>query len=416
MRGTNASPTDLAEAYATQAFVLALAAEQDGARESLQNVFDLIDAADKPELEARARAIELWTLDDPVDRLFEKGADALEFAKEVGAIESAGLIYQLLVTLDDELHPTMREETPFEALQFARENLLGDTEGHALIAISERHLLAGRFKAAEEVASEATSLYSSDELLNVHTRARMAHAQLRRGAPQAGETISYIFDLEPRTPWINSMWTLLSEAHWLDDEHPFDADIALDELHFLERSEGWSFRISAFAYWMWKLGLIDYIPRQTLSHYRRLMEGDWQGSAQDWADWERPYEQAVALSEGDTEARLQALSILDEIGAVPLASRIRTELRRAGVKGVPRGPTRATREHGAGLTTRQNEVLELLSRDMSNADIADELFISLRTAEHHVAAVITKLDAADRHDAVERARESGLLEEEVGGQ
>ncbi len=75
---------------------------------------------------------------------------------------------------------------------------------------------------------------------------------------------------------------------------------------------------------------------------------------------------------------------------------------------MPRGPRETTRANPAGLTTRQLEVLALLGDGRTNAEIADELFVSLRTAEHHVAAVLTKLGADSRRDAARRASELGV--------
>jgi DNA-binding NarL/FixJ family response regulator len=63
----------------------------------------------------------------------------------------------------------------------------------------------------------------------------------------------------------------------------------------------------------------------------------------------------------------------------------------------------------ARLTTRQSEVLDLMADGLTNAEIADRLFISARTAEHHVAAVLSKLNAASRYEAVTVAKELGAL-------
>jgi DNA-binding NarL/FixJ family response regulator len=117
----------------------------------------------------------------------------------------------------------------------------------------------------------------------------------------------------------------------------------------------------------------------------------------------------LALADGDVPARVAALQILDEMGAVPLATRIRRELRRDGVKNIPLGPRPSTRDRVANLTNRQNEVLGLLADGLTNAEIADRLFISSRTAEHHVAAVLSKLNASSRDDAVTIARGLGAL-------
>lgn len=67
-----------------------------------------------------------------------------------------------------------------------------------------------------------------------------------------------------------------------------------------------------------------------------------------------------------------------------------------------------TRANPLGLTTRQVEVLRLIADGLTNAEIADRLFVSPRTAEHHVEALFTKLDVANRRDAARRAAELGL--------
>jgi DNA-binding NarL/FixJ family response regulator len=77
---------------------------------------------------------------------------------------------------------------------------------------------------------------------------------------------------------------------------------------------------------------------------------------------------------------------------------------------VPRGPRRTTRANPAGLTARQVEVLALISEGLTNAEIAERLVVSQRTAEHHVAAVLAKLGAATRRDAARRAAELALLD------
>ncbi len=97
--------------------------------------------------------------------------------------------------------------------------------------------------------------------------------------------------------------------------------------------------------------------------------------------------------------------MLDRLGATPLASRVRTGLQTAGVKRVPRGPQRATRDNPLGLTARQSDVLELLRDGLTNSEIADRLFISTRTVDHHVSAILAKLGAATRLEAVDKARE-----------
>jgi DNA-binding NarL/FixJ family response regulator len=60
------------------------------------------------------------------------------------------------------------------------------------------------------------------------------------------------------------------------------------------------------------------------------------------------------------------------------------------------------------LSPREREVLDLVAAGMSNAQIASRLFLSQKTVRNHVSAVITRLQAADRAEAIVRGRDAGL--------
>ncbi|MGH2934849.1 MAG: nickel-binding protein [Gaiellaceae bacterium] len=61
------------------------------------------------------------------------------------------------------------------------------------------------------------------------------------------------------------------------------------------------------------------------------------------------------------------------------------------------------------LTDREREVLELVAEGIRNRDIAEKLVVSVRTVDHHVAAIMRKLGAPTRGAAVVEARRQGLL-------
>jgi DNA-binding CsgD family transcriptional regulator/tetratricopeptide (TPR) repeat protein len=124
---------------------------------------------------------------------------------------------------------------------------------------------------------------------------------------------------------------------------------------------------------------------------------------------DQPYERAMALWDaGATDDLLAALPLLDALDARAVAGLVRARLRESGVTSVPRGRSSATRANPAGLTDRQLDVLALLADGLSNADIAARLVISPKTADHHVSAVLAKLDVRSRGEAAAVARRLGL--------
>ncbi|MCK9485230.1 MAG: LuxR C-terminal-related transcriptional regulator [Dehalococcoidia bacterium] len=164
------------------------------------------------------------------------------------------------------------------------------------------------------------------------------------------------------------------------------------------------------AMWLQRAGALEAPPAVSEPAYTAMIEGRWTEAARMWHDLGCPYEEADALAcTGQPQAMQEALRILEGLGAGPRAAMVRSDLQRRGVT-VPRGPQRATRANPAGLTRRQVDVVRLLASGRTNAEIADELVLSTRTVDHHVAAILQKLDARNRREAARRAGELGLLE------
>ena len=124
--------------------------------------------------------------------------------------------------------------------------------------------------------------------------------------------------------------------------------------------------------------------------------GRWAEAAGLWAALGCPFEQALALSRGGSQDGLtEAARMFDRLGADAAAARARALLRESGWS-APRTPRSAP--HPAGLTAREVEVLGLVAEGLSDATIAERLFISRRTAEHHVSSILAKLGARSRHE------------------
>jgi DNA-binding NarL/FixJ family response regulator len=71
-------------------------------------------------------------------------------------------------------------------------------------------------------------------------------------------------------------------------------------------------------------------------------------------------------------------------------------------------PKQASRVVFPELTDREREILDLIAAGRNNQDIANQLFLSLKTVRNYVSNILTKLQVSDRAQAIIRAREAGL--------
>jgi DNA-binding CsgD family transcriptional regulator/tetratricopeptide (TPR) repeat protein len=133
--------------------------------------------------------------------------------------------------------------------------------------------------------------------------------------------------------------------------------------------------------------------------------------------WDRlgyRYEAALALLDTKEEANLrEALARLVDLGAEAAARVVRRTMRDLGMRSIPAGARTATRAHPRGLTPREQEILRLLAKGNSNEEISGSLFISVRTVENHVSAILAKLGTDSRKGAAVEARKLGLAAEDL---
>jgi DNA-binding CsgD family transcriptional regulator len=163
-------------------------------------------------------------------------------------------------------------------------------------------------------------------------------------------------------------------------------------------------------YWRWRAGVREQAPASMRGPYAAQLAGDWAGAADAWRELGCPYEAALALADADEDAPLrEAHEQLRTLGAAPAAALVARKLRERGARGVPRGPRTRTKANPAGLTARELEVVALLAEGLPNAQIAQRLVVSQRTVDHHVSAILRKLDVHTRGEAGAVAQRLGLL-------
>ena len=200
----------------------------------------------------------------------------------------------------------------------------------------------------------------------------------------------------------------MAEYLWLSGDDDPELVARLQDVLNASLALGRPWPSGPLAFWMWKLGLLDKSPEGTAECYRWMMTGEYRRAAQVWREKGIPYEEGLSLMLGTEAEQIAAIRIFDDLGATAAANNVRRALAQHGRR-VPRGKSMATRDHPAGLTARQAEVLHLLADGLPNATIADELFVSHRTVENHVSAILMKLDVATREAAVAAASERGIL-------
>lgn len=162
------------------------------------------------------------------------------------------------------------------------------------------------------------------------------------------------------------------------------------------------------ALWAYRYGLDFEVPAGAPAPAQMELEGDWRGAIQAWEELQAPYEAALAALPGDDRAAREALGRLRRLGADGAVRAFVREREASGTRAL-RGPRRSTLAHPAGLTRREQQVLELMATGATNHAIAGALTLSERTVAHHVSAILGKLGARNRVAAVRQARASGLI-------
>ncbi len=332
---------------------------------------------------------------------------ALETALRLDHVTRAGNIYANLSLIMVDFHQFERAEALLAAgLPFAREHDL-DFAGAMMTgyqAVLTLH--RGDWPSAERLASSALGRGPSSPGRGPALLA-LGRLRARRGDNAAFEPLDEALDLllgQGFRQLEGLVRAARAEAAWESGDWERSRSEARAAIELaIEQRHPWY--VGELAYWLWRAGApLGPLPSWAARPYVLQIDGLWRAAAEAWAALGCPYEQARALADGDAQARAQARAIFDRLGARPAARAPGEHLRRAGHDnpGKPQPTGQDTRNN---LTRRQTEILGLIVQGLSNPEIASRLKLSPKTVDHHVSAILARLNVATRGEAARLARE-----------
>jgi DNA-binding CsgD family transcriptional regulator len=394
---------ELVHAYGNLHFLTRMALEHRKAAAWSERAVDLAERLGRADLLAYA-----WHSAGETER-------ALELARKEGLHE---LVADGLLTLAATALSERSYEVGFRHLEEGIDHCV--RHGNDLIL---RYFLAeqaraqldlGSWDAATESAAEVLRLRAVSTVPRITSLVVLALVRARRGDPDPEPLLDEARELAEHSGELRRIFPVAAaqaELAWLAGQpdriealtgDPFATSVRLGE-------EG---IIGALGRWRRRAGLVDDIPARVPDPYGLELVDEWEAAAAaaeriGWA-----YDAALARLETDDEKALRsAHDELQRLGAKAAVAIAARRLRVRGARTVPRGPRRSTRSNAAQLTTREVDVLRLVADGCRNADIAERLFLSRRTVDHHVSAILRKLGVSSRGEAVAAAGRLELLED-----
>ena len=334
---------------------------------------------------------------------------ALDAALSGGHEEQAGRAFALMYLMySTDLRHGEGEQCYTQAVAYCEEHDIGT---FAVCLQGERTAFLEKIGRWDECMSLAHALlyrYTLSPWNRLKPLCSMAKLMARRGQegfwPYLDEAIESAMRLgEP--DWIMPVGIARTEAYWLEGH----LDAAISELNRVRdvsaglplAQRGWIA--------LWTRRIIDTTEPIDLEPFASQIVGNATHAADLWDRLGYGYEAALALMDTNDEASLrESLTRLTDLGAEAAARLVRRTMRDLGIRSIPAGVRAAARTHPRGLTRREQEILELLSEGRSNDEISASLFISVRTVEHHVSAILGKLGTSTRKGAASEARRLGL--------
>ncbi len=407
---------ELAAAYGSLAYVELQENDLDKARSAFDRALELADRFDDTEVGLHALNTIGWSelcAGDPAGR--EKLVRSLELAERAGLDEHIGRAYIHLADIAQRNRDyELADRYIPPGVEYCSERGLDLWVRYLHIYRARTELDRGRWDAAIE-AIPPSVVQPGTPLPRIVALVVVGLVRARRGDPGQWEALDEAAELanaSAELEWLAPTAAARAEAFWLSGK----TETAAAETEVVLRACTQSRAIwwaGELAYWRRRCGVVEDAPPGVAEPWAQQLAGDWEGAAASWRVIGCPYEEALALAEADDEEPLRrSLELLQQLDAGPPTAHVARRLRERGARRLPRGPRRTTRANAGGLTRRELEVLSLVVRGLHNRQIAERLFLSERTVEHHVSAILRKLGVSTRGRASVRALQLGLCDQD----
>ncbi|MDN3547563.1 helix-turn-helix transcriptional regulator [Mucilaginibacter aquaedulcis] len=299
----------------------------------------------------------------------------------------------------------LAKKTMDAGISYCEKRNLDSWSAYMLAHQARVDLETGNWDEASRVAESLVKNEMHSPIVKIGALVVLATIKMRKGDtdvfPLLAEAKSMAFETMELQRIIPALVALL-EYEWITDSIVIEKAAIDTAISMVERM-GNIYENNEFAFWLLKARK-QHIPlREFYEGYQVYNPSVAMKAADLWEQLGCPYEQALALFEGDEPEKRRALIIVQQLGADAVYQKMKLEMRSCGIKNIPRGQRKSTRSNSARLTERELDVLQLLKEGMQNKEIAARLFISAKTVDHHISSILFKLEVSSRAKAVQEA-------------